>query len=45
MRADIELWQLLCYGAFCVAAGVFIGWILWKAPIKDKRKPKANRRP
>lgn len=42
MTAEIPLWELLLYGAFCLSGGVFIGWILWKAKIKDKRRPKAG---
>lgn len=36
----IPLWELLCYGAFCVAGGIFCGWIIWKAPERRARKDK-----
>lgn len=38
MRAEIELWELLLYGAFCLAGGVLCGWIIWKADIRPRRK-------
>lgn len=37
MNADVPLWQLLCYGAFCVGGGIFAGWIIWKAPGRRRR--------